>query len=71
LRLAVCTAVIFIVGKADTCVLLPSLHEIDEAVNTLHFVARRVREGKRCCGGEERMKEQGFDEECRLLYEEK
>jgi hypothetical protein len=63
LRLTVCTAAIFIVGKADTCVLLPSLHEIDESVNTLHFVARGVRGEKRCCGGEERMKEQGFDEE--------
>jgi hypothetical protein len=47
------------------------LHEIDESLNTLHFVAGRVKEEKRCCGGEERMKEQRFDEECRLIYEEK
>jgi hypothetical protein len=66
--LAVFTAAIFIVGKADTCVLLPTLHEIDRSENTLHFAALRVREEKRCCGGEERVKEQGFDEECRLLY---
>lgn len=63
-------AVIFIVGKADAWVLLPSLHETGDSANTLHFVARSVRE-ERYCGAEERMKEQGFDEECRQLYEEK
>jgi hypothetical protein len=31
-------------------------------------VALRVREEKRYCEGEESVKEQGFDEECRLLY---
>jgi hypothetical protein len=42
------------------------LHEIDESVIALYFMAKRIGEEKRYCGGEEGMKEQGFDEECTL-----